>query len=197
VDALVLGGSGEFDFDGDRSADDPARTISATFLNRLTPLLEQVFAQDVPTFGICYGHQLIGAFSGVSVVYSEKEKKSCSHEVYLNDEQERGPLLHGIPEQFHANYGHKDVLETIPDGATLLMAGGDLCTVSALRYKQNIYTVQFHPELTLEDTKVRLAESPSYLPEGAAVEDLYRSTPHANQLLQNFGALLASRAVER
>ncbi|MCA9354736.1 MAG: gamma-glutamyl-gamma-aminobutyrate hydrolase family protein [Candidatus Kaiserbacteria bacterium] len=188
---LILGGSGEFDFDGNRAADDPARTTSYDFLERLRPLFAFLFEHDLPTLGICYGHQLLGAFAGAQVKYDETQKKSCSHEIKLMINKHDYFLFSDLPDSFQAHYGHKDALDRVPEGAVLLMNGGDECKVSALKYKNNIYTTQFHPELTFEDMAERIKNSPGYLPEGVLAEEVFKDDPNSNKILQNFGKFVA------
>lgn len=191
---VVLGGSGDYDFDGGRPLDDQARLESQRFLSLLQPLFRHLFERDVPTLGICYGHQLLGAFAGAQVRYDEKQKKMRSHELRLMVDAQDHFLFSGLPETMHAQYGHKDSLDRVPEGATLLMTGGEACQISALRYRQNIYTTQFHPELTGEDLISRLQNSPGYLPEGAIVEELVTNDPNSNRILQNFSRFVAERS---
>lgn len=191
---LILGGSVDFDFDGGRSDDDADRRISYELLERLQPLFAYVFEHDIPTLGICYGHQILGAFAGAQVVNDDGQKKSRSHEVKLLVDADDHFLFTDLPSQFFAHYGHKDSLDRVPEGAVLLMEGGEQCRVSALRYQQNIYTTQFHPELTVSDMVLRIQNSPGYLPEGAVVEELFKDDPNSNKILRNFGVLVARYA---
>ncbi len=186
VAGVILGGSGEYDFDGGRTECDEARAMSQVFLKRLSPFVTFLFDHTVPTLGICYGHQLIGAHQGVSVVHDATQSKVGTHEVLLLSTSAEDALFEGIPERFAAQYGHKDALSAIPDGAVLLAHANEHCRVSALRYGKHIYTVQFHPEMTAEDVALRLENSPGYLPEGVAVADVVQTSPHASRILRNF-----------
>lgn len=186
-DGLILGGSGEFYFDGDCADDDENKKVSYEFLEKLKPLFNYIFKHDVPTLGICYGHQIIGAFAGVSIVCDHSQKKSKSHEVTVLPTAYNLPLFVDLPHTFFAHYGHKDSLKEVPHDATLLMDGGTACRVSALRYKNNIYTTQFHPELRFEDVVERVKNSPGYLPEGVTVEEVFKDDKNSNKILQNFG----------
>lgn len=188
---VILGGSGDFDFNGGRAEDDPDRAISYQLLDKLHPTFTYIFDNDVPTFGICYGHQLLGAFAGVSVIYDEKQKKSRSHEVKLLIDKNDHCLFADLPDSFEAYYGHKDSLSQVPEGAVLLMNGGEACRVSALRYRKKIYTVQFHPELTFEDMVERIQNSPGYLPEGVSIEEVFSRDTNSNVILRNFGKWVA------
>lgn len=190
---VILGGSGEFDFDGGRSDDDEYKRISYELLGRLRPLFSYIFEHDIPTFGICYGHQLLGAFAGAQVRNDHEQKKTGSHPVRLLVEQHDHFLFAGLPENFSAHYGHKDALDRVPEGAVLLMEGGARCRVSALRYRNNIFSTQFHPELTHADMIDRINASPGYLPEGVRAEDLFTADDRSGTLLTNFAAFVATR----
>jgi GMP synthase (glutamine-hydrolysing) len=191
---VILGGSGDFDFDGGRSDDDEAKKISYEILDRLRPLFSYIFDHDIPTLGICYGHQLVGAFAGAQVVNDHEQKKTRSHQVRLLTEAHEHFLFSGLPNEFFAHYGHKDSLDRIPEGATLLIEGGRQCRVSALKYKNNIYTTQFHPELTGADMIERIKNAPGYLPEGQVVEELFKDDPNSNLILCNFAQFVQNQA---
>ncbi len=191
---VILGGSGDFDFDGGRSDDDECKQVSYEILGRLRPLFSYIFEHDIPTFGICYGHQLLGAFAGAQVRNDYEQKKTGSHPVRLLVEQNDHFLFAGLPSNFSAHYGHKDALDRVPEGAVLLMEGGERCRVSALRYKNNIFSTQFHPELTHADMIDRINASPGYLPEGVRAEDLFTADDRSGTLLANFAAFVATQS---
>lgn len=193
---VILGGSGDFDFDGNRNVDDTSRQMSYMFLDRLQPLFRYIFDTDTPTLGICYGHQLLGAFAGAQVFSDETQKKTKSHEVKLMVDKNNYFLFSDLPESFFAHYGHKDVLDRVPSGAVLLMNGGEQCKVSALRYQKNIYSTQFHPELTYDDMINRMKHSPGYLPEGVIAEEVFSKDPNSNRILRNFSKLVAQNCLE-
>jgi len=193
---IILGGSGDFDFDGARTHDDVARAISYQILDRLRPLIGYIFEHDIPTLGICYGHQLLGAFHGVSIIHDEVQRKTRSHCVCVVAATSNNFLCANLPVTFKAQYGHKDVLARVPDGATLIIEGGDACLVSALCYSNNIYSTQFHPELNLEDMQKRVETIPGYLPEGVSVEEIYEESPDAHLILKNFGKLVMTTAIK-
>jgi GMP synthase (glutamine-hydrolysing) len=193
-DGVILGGSGDLDFDGGREESDEVRKISYEILGRLRPLFAYIFEHDIPTLGICYGHQILGAFAGAQVRSDVTQKKTRSHEVHILVDKNDYFLFSDLPSSFYAHYGHKDVLDRIPEGATLLMNGGDQCRVSALRYKNNIYTTQFHPELTYSDMVERIKNSPGYLPEGTTLDEIFKDDPHSNTILKNFGKFVVEHA---
>jgi GMP synthase-like glutamine amidotransferase len=189
--AVIIGGSSEFYFDGGRDKEDNARKTSYIFLERLSPLFKYLFDNDIPTLGICYGHQLLGAYAGAEVLCDSTQAKTCSHPVKLVVNKHDHFLFSDLPETFFAHYGHKDSLISVPEGAVLIMNGGDQCKVSALQYKNNIYTTQFHPELSFGDMVDRIKNAPGYLPEGVAAEEIFKDEPHSNRILRNFGKFVA------
>jgi GMP synthase-like glutamine amidotransferase len=188
---VIFGGSGDFDFDGGRSVHDYARKTSEEILERLKPLLTYIFEHDIPTLGICFGHQLIGAFAGATVTHDKAQEKTCSHCVTLLVDDERHVLFSNLPKTFMAHYQHKDALDRIPEGAKLLANGGDGCKYSVLQYKNNIHTTQFHPELDLDDIHSRAKVIPNYLPEDVQVEDIFSQDISSNFILHNFAKFVA------
>lgn len=184
-DAVIFGGSGDFDFDGGREQTDPARTTAHMIRERVTPLVKLCIDKNIPLLGICFGHQIVGEVFGTKVHNDPLQKKVGTHQVSLTAEGRKDPLFGTLPETFNAQYGHKDSLSGVPTGATLLAIGKD-CRYSALRYGEKAYTVQFHPELTAADVGWKLAHSPGYLPEGVAIESLVKESPESSTLIPSF-----------
>lgn len=185
VDGVILGGSGEFDLHGGRSEDDPARLTSREIVARIKTFVLYLIENDLPLLGVCYGHQLVAEMHGGNVTNDHSQKKVGTFDVHLTEEGARDPLFSRLPKDFAAQYGHKDSVTTMPHGATLL-AVGESCRFSALRYGTRIYTTQFHPELRAEDVAWKLANSPGYLPEGVSVESLVRDSSEASRLIPLF-----------
>jgi GMP synthase-like glutamine amidotransferase len=188
--AVIFGGSGDFDFDGNRDDTDPAKAMSYQFLAQLTPLISYIFERDLPTLGICYGHQLLGAYAGVPVLHDPVQSKTKSHDVEVLVDIDGHALFAGMPKKFPAQYGHKDVLAHVPTEAVLLIHGGESCRVSALQYQNNIYTMQFHPELSVDDMRKRMEATPGYLPDGVVIEEIFIDSPDAHRILKNFGTFV-------
>lgn len=189
---VVLCGTGDLDFHGNRSDCDEVRMASYKLLEKMNPFLGFLMDKDMPTLGICYGHQLLGAFAGVEVVCDEWQKKRCSCVLEFVVNKNEHKLLADLPDKFHAYYGHKDVLVSVPKGATLLLSGGERCKVAGVKYKNNIYTFQFHPELNYFDIKQRV-NIPGYLPEGVVLDEVFIEDDSSNIILRNFAKLVSGR----
>ncbi|MCU0678723.1 MAG: type 1 glutamine amidotransferase [Candidatus Pacebacteria bacterium] len=186
VSGVILGGSGDYDFDGARASDDPIRQQTEALCRSLAPTLDYLFSADKPLLGICFGHQLMGSFRGASVYHDTVQSKLKTHTVTLEDDGRDHGFFASLPQSFAVQYGHKDVLAHIPTGARLLAHGGEACRVSALAYSDNIISTQFHPELNLSDMHDRVTHIPNYLPEGVVVDEVFSDTPHARTILHNF-----------
>ncbi len=185
VDGVIFGGSGDFDFDGGREMSDPARVTSKIILERVRPLVEHLLSQDLPLFGVCYGHQIVAEVKGTAVLHDKEQTKRGSFPVILTQAGVEDAVFGSLPETFVGQYGHKDSLSGVPDGAVLL-ANSAICRASALRYGTSGYTVQFHPELSGEDMKSRLLNSPGLLPEGVDIDAIIKQSPEASSLIPNF-----------
>ncbi|OGG53008.1 hypothetical protein A2851_03025 [Candidatus Kaiserbacteria bacterium RIFCSPHIGHO2_01_FULL_53_29] len=143
---VIFGGSSDFDFHGGRNEKDPARLMSMIILSRARNIVTYARAVHLPILGVCFGHQLIAQMRGGNVQCDTSQGKSGSHEIYLTGHGAEDQLFKSFPPSFIAQYWHKDSVTNLPEGATL-MATGPTCRFSALRYGDNIYTAQFHPEV--------------------------------------------------
>ncbi len=183
--AVILGGSGEYDFDGGRRHDDEVRKASDDLVESMSPFLTYIEDHDFPTLAICFGHQILAKSCGVSVINDKAQSKVGSHSVSLINEAKNDPLFDKIPSNFIAQYGHKDSLSALPPGGTLL-AQGEQCFYSAIRFGKNRYSLQFHPELDASDVLQKFISHPDYLPPGLSPQELVRESPHSTQILINF-----------
>lgn len=184
-DGVILGGSGEFDLHGGRTADDPARMTARQIVDRIRTFVDYVLANDISILGICFGHQLIAEMHGGKVTNDHEQKKVGTYEVSLTEEGMQDRLFSSLPKDFTAQYGHKDSVTSLPTGATLL-AVGPACKFSVLRYGPRAYTTQFHPELTAKDVYWKLEHSPGYLPEGIDVGDMVKESTEASRIIPLF-----------
>jgi len=192
ANGLILGGSDEFYFDGGEPKNSRYKNTSYRLGSKLKPLFDYVFEKDFPTLGICYGHQLIANYANALVWYNPEQKKTGSYPVTLIPKYRNHPLFSGMPKTFKAQYGHKDSLTNLPNGAHLVAEGSKRCCFPALNYKNNIFTSQFHPELELTDIKARLKKSPDYIPKNTNFDNLFCHTPFAGLMLKNFPAFIRS-----
>ena len=155
--------------------------------------LAEVLETDFPFFGACYGVGLLGTV-GRGRVSRKHGEEAAVVEVSVTPEGASDPVLAGLPERFHAMVGHKEAIEELPAGATLLATGAS-CPVQMFRLGRNAYASQFHPELDADTFEQRLriyADQGYYQPGGndRAVADARRfDVARSAQVLRNFTRL--------
>ena len=180
-DAVIFGGSGDFDIDGGRHADDFGRSETVRILELIQNTVEDIIKRDQHFFGICFGHQLVAELRGGSVTNDHRQQKFGTHTVLTLEDGRTDVLFGTLPEVFYAQYWHKDSVGALPNGATLL-AASPTCNFSALRYSTNVYTTQFHPEIQATDIEGTPRPKTSYLAEPPVAIDMHAS-PEATSLL--------------
>lgn len=180
---VILGGSA-FNF----AAGNPNRErIFWQMVKRVKPFIQYLIKKDIPTLGICFGHQFLAYLLGVRIVNDKKQQETGSFPVFLTREGRVDPLFFNIPSVFISQMGHKDSLEKLPLG-TVILARTKRCKIAAFRYKKNIYGLQFHPELTLKNLISRLRQYPDYTG-SKTISDIkkeLKSSPHASKIFKNF-----------
>jgi len=137
-DGMILGGSGDY------SVHDPR---SAPWVNQLRRLLDLVLDQSHPTFGICFGHQLLAYHLGAPVNTDANHAELGTTTVDLTDEGRNDPVFGRYPNTFHVHTGHSDHVSETPKELVLLASNAALET-QAFRVKgASFYSTQFHPDL--------------------------------------------------
>ena len=163
--------------------------VEAWFADHLAEVLETEF----PFFGACYGVGLLGTV-GRGRVSRKHGEEAAVVEVSVTAEGAADPVLEGLPERLHAMVGHKEAIEELPAGATLLATGAS-CPVQMFRLGRNAYASQFHPELDADTFEQRLriyADQGYYQPGGndRAVADARRfDVARSARVLHNFTRL--------
>lgn len=100
-----------------------------------------VVSHDLPTLGVCFGHQLL-AWAHGGVVRPHRPE----YGVYEVEVVEEDPLFEGLGSPFAAFLGHFDAVVELPDNARVLARNER--AVQALAFGDRVRTVQFHPEFT-------------------------------------------------
>lgn len=128
-------------------------------------LMPEIEAKDLPFLGCCYGIGILGHHLARAVNkenYSEPVGTSaCS----LTEAGRADPLTRDLPAQFDAFVGHKEALQTLPEGCIHLVSS-PTCPFQMVRYKQNIYATQFHPEADAAgfETRINIYKHKGYFP---------------------------------
>ena len=156
--------------------------------------LREVVALGVPTFGICFGHQMLAQALGGEVQRNPRGREIGTRPI---QKLTHDPIFDGIPEVFTANVTHVDSVVKLPRGATVL-AKNDLEDHHALRFTETCYGVQFHPELDADVMRGYIEHRWEILAgEGFAVETLHATIEEAEfgrRTLLNFIRHILPRA---
>lgn len=186
VDAVLIGGAGAYSV-----------TQTYEWTQDLIDLCHACADLDVPLFGSCWGHQMIGRAFGGEVVNDPSKSEMGTHRVDVTEAGQSDPLFSTLPSPFYAQQGHQDRVSTLPPGAVEI-ATNDRSSNQAFRLEGlPIYGTQFHSELNAETERQRLIAYRSHYPEMAdddafqAVLDAVRDSPDADDLLRRFLLLYA------
>ena len=121
----------------------------------LQKLYGKVFELEFPLLGTCYGIGSIADYLDCEVSREKYSESPGAIDIILTEEAQNDPLTKGLPQKFRAFTGHKESCQNLPKDAVLL-ASSKACPYQMFRFKKNIYTVQFHPELDFEGLVVRI-----------------------------------------
>lgn len=120
------------------------------WLEPVYELIREAHARDMPTFGICFGHQLIArALYGPAAVRRSPTSELGWLEIRRTADN---PLFEGVPSRFSCFASHFD--EVTPGLPELdVFAASDRCAVQGYQVRDaKIWGLQFHPEMPLEES---------------------------------------------
>lgn len=144
-EAIMIGGSGAY-----------SATNDYPWMNALLSLVNRAYDASFPTFGSCWGHQIIARALGGTVVYDAELTEMGCHTITLNSIGQHDMLFRDFPHSFKANMGHHDrVAKLPPDGIDLAFSKTQSHQAFRIRNKP-IYGTQFHSELNAERERERL-----------------------------------------
>jgi len=184
ADALIIGGSGAF------SVHDPR---SRSWVGGLRKLMDRALSDQLPSFGICFGHQLLGLHLGGRVVTGEESAERGTIEIHPTDAAQQDPVFGYLPVPYRAHTGHSDSVPEIPKAVELL-ATTEACQAQAFRVRgAPFWSVQYHPDLLGADARSRyLAFAQNLGPEPAALAEAHADLfdPRADDTAGLLGSFL-------
>jgi GMP synthase (glutamine-hydrolysing) len=164
------------------------------WIHELTEWFRRAHAADVPTLGICWGHQFIAQALGGRVV------DMGEYELGYKTIERRGedPVFRDVPRRFTSFETHSDRVAELPAGATTLAR--NRFGVQAFRLG-SAYGVQFHPEYDRETAEwvVRRKELSTDRIQSALngiTDDAVEDAAAAKRVFDNFLELAATHQPE-
>lgn len=102
--------------------------------------------QEVPVLGVCFGHQLLAELLGGKVGPHPRGYTLGTVASTLTSEGRQDPLFEGQPAELFCHETHGDVVLELPPGASVLATAAH-DPHHALRLRERVWSVQFHPEM--------------------------------------------------
>lgn len=157
---IVGGGPGCVSDAPDRKTPTEAR-IEAQIMS----LMPQITANDHPFMGCCYGLGVLAHHLGAEVSKDRFAEPVGPSDCRLTSEGETDPLTAGLKPAFQAFVGHKEAVQSLPAGCVKLVHS-EACPIQMLRFGQNVYATQFHPEADSRDfeRRIRIYRNHGYFP---------------------------------
>jgi GMP synthase (glutamine-hydrolysing) len=192
VSAVLMGGSGDY-----------SSLDAAPWIDRMVAWIRDVLLpSDVPVFASCFGFQVMVRALGGTMLRDPARREVGSFDIDLAPGATDDPLFGALPPRFVGQVGHTDRAQDLPPG-TVLLASSPRCPVHAYRVgRKPVWATQFHPELSVEDVRVRYLRylekyPPEDLPTGVSPEEApflksLRDSPEATALLPRFAELVRS-----
>ena len=102
----------------------------------------EIFNLDIPTFGICYGMQIMAHLLGGDVKLADNKEYGATKVHYDNS----SPLFSGMHKEATVSMSHTDFVSEMPEGFRIT-ASSDECPVAAMENSERkLYGIQFHAE---------------------------------------------------
>jgi GMP synthase (glutamine-hydrolysing) len=182
VDAVMIGGSGEYSAYQDYP-----------WMPDLLALCRAAYKRDLPTFGSCWGHQVLArAFGGTVIHDAERAEFGCGL-IELTEAGHHDPLLCSFPSRFKANLGHHDRVAVLPPDAVELAFNASQRNQAFRIAGKPIYGTQFHSELDARRERERLEAYGHLYEKSLGSGEAYRrilaslsATTDADHLLYDF-----------
>lgn len=148
-------------------SDAPERktALEARIESQITGLMPQITQNDHPFMGCCYGLGILAHHLGGDVSKDRFGEPVGTSACTLTKEAADDRLLAGLEANFDVFVGHKEAVQSVPEG-TIHLVKSEACPVQMIRYGQNVYATQFHPEADAQDfeNRIRIYRNHGYFP---------------------------------
>lgn len=103
-----------------------------------------ILEMGIPVLGICYGHQLIAKTLGGEVDKGETREYGSANVTFTD----RQGIFEDVQEEENVWMSHFDQVVKVPDGFKVVAHTEDCPVAATANEEKNIFTLQFHPEVT-------------------------------------------------
>ena len=110
---------------------------------------KEIFDQNIPVLGICYGLQLISKIFGGKIKPSKKKREFGR--AYLFKKKSSPLIKEFIKSKTSVWMSHEDAVVKLPKNFSTIASTKDSSLTIIENSKKKIYGVQFHPEVTHTD----------------------------------------------
>jgi GMP synthase (glutamine-hydrolysing) len=159
---------------------------------RTAEWLKQAVQMGIPVLGVCYGHQLLAHALGGRVGPNPGGRQIGTVTAQCIDAAKNDPLIGVLPQTFAAQTSHLEVVLELPPGAESL-ATSPLDDNFVIRFAENVWGVQFHPEFSAPVVSEYIQYRAEALrEEGLSPERLLENTTdteEAKTVLRQFAAM--------
>ncbi len=144
-------GMGLTDFDGVVITGSPLSTYDdSPAVRSQLELAREVFDAGIPTFGSCWGLQLMCAALGGTVRLNPKGREiGIARTIILSESGRAHAMYRDKPMAFDALCSHQDEVQTLPTGGTVLASNAvsDIQSAEIVQGEKCFWGVQYHPEM--------------------------------------------------
>lgn len=162
-------------------------TEELDWMKRLSQEVVHLAKQNVPTLGICFGHQLICYAFGGKVGFNPNGLEVGTINIQRLNASDNDPIFCHLPKTFSAQAVHYQSVLQLPDKSTRL-AESSLDKHHAFRVGTSTWGVQFHPEFSQEIMLDTLDNFEDELGSDGVIDKKSKvdATCNAQQVLVNF-----------
>lgn len=167
------------------------------YLDGMKRLMDNILKRQIPTLGICFGHQLINKILGGEVILNPFGIEIGITRIQLTLQGLTDPLFKNLhPAKIEVYSSHTDIVSKTGDGV-ISLAKNENTQNQATRYGNYIFTVQFHPEYNrkIMETYIRrefdrinadYLRNPLYILPPSEILSRNRDLKKSRKILENF-----------
>ena len=166
-DAFFIGGAGEY-----------SAVEDYEWMPFALETVQRAYDLNLPTFGSCWGHQLIARALGGEVIHDPERAELGCHHIELTEAGLSDALFKDFPASFMANMGHHDRVSRLPEGAIELAYNRTQRNEAFRIENKPMFGTQFHSELDAHRERERLIRYRSYYVEQLNTEEIFQNVLH-------------------